>query len=237
MSNSISLFQRLLLSRRVHQRLSSSKQLHTLYQQQKSLSKPALLNQPIEQSRYIVMDTETTGFHAYSGDQIISIAMIEYQGLEPSGNVFETFINPQRSIPPESTEIHHITDDDVSHAPTIEAALPGILAFIGDAIIVGHHTLFDIRFLNKTLKPYLGITLQNPWLDTMLLFLAYKRKLGHYQLEDAANDCGIVIHNRHTALGDAQTAGELFSYLTTRLCNISDPVFQLKNQQVKYGEL
>lgn len=179
------------------------------------------------------MDTETTGFHAYSGDEIVSIAMIEYEGLEPSGKTYETFINPQRSIPAESTEIHHIRDEDVASAPTIEEALPAILKFIGESTIVGHHIQFDIRFINKTLKPYLGITLQNPWLDTMLLFLAHEKRLGHYQLEDAANDCGITIHNRHTALGDAQTAGELFAHLAKQLCGQSAPVFHLRNQQVK----
>lgn len=234
MTQPLPFLQRLLLSREVHRRLTSDKQLHSLYKQQKKLAKSNPLNKTIEESRFVIMDTETTGFHAYSGDQIISIALIEYQGLEPSGEVFESYINPQRSIPAESTQIHHIRDEDVEHAPTIETALPDILSFLGNSILVGHHIQFDIRFINKTMKPYMGITLQNPWLDTMLLFLAYEKRLGHYQLEQAANDCGIDVHDRHTALGDARTAGELFSHLTRKLCTASDPVFHLRNQQVKY---
>ena len=230
---SLPFIQRLLLPRTVKQRLKSDHALQLLYKQQLKVGKSSILDKSISESRFVIMDTETTGFHAYAGDQIISVAIVEYQGLEATGNVYESFVNPQRTIPPESTVIHGITDADVKDAPDIKQALPDVMDFIGDAIIVGHHIQFDIRFLNKTLKPYLGMTLQNPWLDTMLLFLAHEKRLGHYQLDEVASHCGIDIHNRHTALGDAIAAGELFVYLTNKLTTPSQPVFSLRNQQVK----
>ncbi|MGD8524685.1 MAG: 3'-5' exonuclease, partial [Thioalkalispiraceae bacterium] len=230
---SLPFVRRLLLPRSVKQRLKSNHGLASLYKQQQAIALTSLLDKPIAKSRFIIMDTETTGFHAYAGDQIVSIAMIEYQGLQNTGNIYQTLINPGRTIPAESTAIHGITDDDVSQAPVIEDALPDILNFIADGIIVGHHIQFDIRFLNKTLKPYLGLTLQNPWLDTMLLFLAHEKRLGHYQLEEATSHYGIEIHDRHTALGDAQAAGVLFTHLAQVLTSPSQPVFFLRNQQVK----
>lgn len=217
----------------IRQRLHADKSLRAIYHTQNTIKSSQLINQAIEDTRFIIMDTETTGFHAYAGDEIISIAMIEYHGLQPTGNTYQTYVNPQRPIPAESTSIHGIIDNDVQDAPTLEQLLPEILAYIDNAVIVGHHIEFDIRFLNKTLRKFLGLQLQNPWLDTMLLFLAYQKRLGHYQLEDAAADCGIAIHNRHTAMGDAQAAGELFAYLAKQLSTPSGSIFSLRNQQVK----
>lgn len=67
----------------------------------------------IASTRFVVLDTETTGLPAYSGDEIIDIAKYEMDGLQLTGRHYQTLINPQRHIPAESTAIHHLTDKDV----------------------------------------------------------------------------------------------------------------------------
>ena len=187
--------------------------------------------QAICDARYIVLDTETTGLHAYGGDEIIEIAMLELQGLEPTGRQYHSMINPQRPIPEESTEIHHIQDADVADAPTIHEALPEILDFIDNAVLVGHHINFDIRFINKTLQSICHGRLLNPWLDTMLLYLAFRGQMGHYALEDVAQHCHVEIRNRHRAEGDAVVTAEIFTYLTPHLVRTSDTVGRLVTLQ------
>lgn len=231
MTTSIPLLKRLFLSRDIRDRLHNDPVLYKLYSRYSQLNRKKILKKPISETRFVVLDTETTGLQPYAGDEIISIAMMEYQGLQASGNQFETLINPQCPVPQDSTEIHGLTDVDVENAPVLVDVLPDILRFIDKAVVVGHHVQFDFRFLNKTLKRYLGFQLNNPWLDTMLLFLAHKGQLGHYQLEDVARACRIEIHDRHTAMGDTQAAGEIFSYLARQLCNESEPVISLINQQ------
>lgn len=194
-------------------------------------NKKKILAQTIEESRFVVMDTETTGFHVYAGDEMISIAMLEYQGLQPTGREYVQLINPQRAIPAESIAIHHITDEDVTGSPTIEAVLPDIAEFIGNGILIGHHINFDIRFLNKYLKRQIGCQLGNPSLDTMLLFTTHTGRIGHYSLEEVAECCHIEMRDRHTARGDALMAGNIFTCLTPLLSDPTSSVNHLYNQQ------
>jgi DNA polymerase-3 subunit epsilon len=193
-----------------------------------------LLSQTIEDSRFVVMDTETTGFHVYAGDEIISIAMLEFEGLKATGREYTQLINPQRLIPAESTAIHHITDEDVADSPDIATVLPDIAEFIADAIIIGHHINFDIRFLNRYLKQQIGCQLRNPTLDTMLLFTSHTGRIGHYTLEEVAECCHVEMLDRHTARGDALMAAGIFSCLAPMLSTPSDTVNHLYNQQLGY---
>lgn len=192
----------------------------------------SLLNTPVNQCRFVVMDTETTGFHAYAGDEIVAIALLEYDGLRPTGREYYQLINPQRPIPDESQRIHGISDTDVKNAPTLRQALPEIIEFLQDSVLVGHHLQFDLRFLNRTLHAWLGCKLRHPTLDTMLMFQAWSGRLGHYELEQVARACHIEVLQRHTARGDARTAAGIFEVLAGRLVDPKSPVKSLIDQQV-----
>lgn len=191
----------------------------------------ARLKTPIDQCRFVVLDTETTGLEAYAHDEIISIGLVELQGLEASGRQFQSLVNPGRSIPATSTVIHGLTDADVRDAPPLTDLLQDLLAFIGDSVLVGHHTAFDLRFLNKSLRPAIGCALQNPALDTMLMYLGHSGRVGHYSLEDVASYCHVALRQRHTALGDALITAEVFACLSRQLARPEDPVGRLFQQQ------
>ncbi len=195
------------------------------------LTRTALAN-----TRFVVIDTETTGFHAYAGDEIVSIALIELRGLEPTGRMYTSLINPQRAIPPLSTGIHHITDADVADAPVIDEVLLDIVRFIGESILVGHHVQFDVRFLNKTLYQKCGCRLRHPALDTMMLYTAVCGRLGHYTLEEVARSCQVVIRGRHTAYGDAMATAAIFKSLASSLSRAEQPVSRLLQWQTTIGQ-
>jgi len=61
-------------------------------------------------------DTETTG-SSYEWDRIVQIAVIK-DYPDGSSAEFKSLVNPGEPIPPEITEIHHITDAMVKNAPT-----------------------------------------------------------------------------------------------------------------------
>lgn len=69
------------------------------------------LNKPI-----IFFDLETTGT-SITHDRIVEISYIR---VDPDGTETERTrrVNPEMPIPPESTAVHHITDEDVKDAPT-----------------------------------------------------------------------------------------------------------------------
>ncbi|NNF96535.1 MAG: 3'-5' exonuclease [Halobacteria archaeon] len=212
-------------------KLPDDPHLATLCEKFRRHNKKQILAQPIEESRFVIIDTETTGFHVYAGDEMISIAMLEYKGLSATGREYLQLINPQRPIPQESTAIHGISDDEVANSPPISDILPDIAEFIGDAVLIGHHINFDIRFLNKYFKREIRCQLRNPYLDTMLLFTSHTGRIGQYSLEEVAACCKIKVVDRHTAKGDALMAGGIFTCLAPMLSSPHDDVNHLYNQQ------
>jgi DNA polymerase-3 subunit epsilon len=190
-----------------------------------------ILHKPLAESRFVVIDTETTGFKAYAGDEICSIALIELHGTEPTGNCYNSLVDPGRSIPPESTAIHGLRDIDVKGAPVIEQILIDVADFIGESTIIGHHIGFDLRFLNRILQKELLCRLKNPWLDTMLLYHAASGRVGHYSLDEVATSMNISLENRHTAIGDAHITASLFKALVDRLKAAAIPVKELVDKQ------
>ena len=194
-----------------------------------------LAQRPLRQTRFVVIDTETTGFHAYAGDEICSITLLEIEEMTLTGRELSTLVNPGRPITAASTRIHHLTDDHVRDAPVIEEVLPRVADFIADSVIVGHHIGFDLRFLNKTLQKQLLCRLRNPWLDTMLLYLVSSGRVGHYTLEEVSDYCRVEIHDRHTAHGDAMATARVFTILAERLAACDNPVQKLIDRQYELG--
>jgi len=208
--------------------------LQTIYRHCTTLNPQKIIRQPIAKTRFVVLDTETTGFQANSRDEIISIALLELNGLEKTDREYKTLINPGRPIPESSTEIHGIRDADVRDAPILGDKLADIIMFIDEAIVVGHHISFDIDFLSKHLQKLIGCSLQNPWIDTMWLYAELTGKPDHYKLDEVARASGVEIAERHTAYGDAHATADIFIQLTQRMIKPADPVSRLIAMQYNY---
>jgi DNA polymerase-3 subunit epsilon len=113
-------------------------------------------------------DTETTGLSADNGDKIVEIGAIQMiNGVLIEDKIFHFYINPERSIPFESTRIHGITDEKVKDAPKFREIAHKFLEFIKNTTLVAHNAQFDIKFLNKELS-FLNLgPLDHPIQDTL----------------------------------------------------------------------
>jgi DNA polymerase III subunit epsilon len=92
------------------------------------------------------IDLETTGV-SLSSDRIIEIAIIK---ILPDGSrqVKRKLINPEMPVPPQSTEIHGITDDMVKNAPTFKQSANELKQFIENCDLGGYNSnRFDIPLL------------------------------------------------------------------------------------------
>lgn len=98
--------------------------------------------------REIVLDTETTGLDFRSGHRIVEIGCVELHNLVPTGRHFQTYINPERGVPPEASAISGITTEDLQNQPLFKDIVNPFLEFIEDSPLVIHNADFDIGFLN-----------------------------------------------------------------------------------------
>lgn len=104
--------------------------------------------------REIMFDVETTGLFADQGDRIIEIGAVETINFMPTGNVFQSYVDPGRAVSEDTIRITGITDEDLVGKPKFEdpEIVDKLLEFIGDARIVAHNAKFDFGFLSMELK-------------------------------------------------------------------------------------
>ncbi len=122
---------------------------------------------------------------------------------------FDQLIDPKRSLPFESIQIHRIKPEMLHNQPTIDKVLPIFHKFSEDTILVAHNASFDMAML-KVKEEQTGVKFSNPVLDTLLLSSIVHPFQEDHNLEAIAARFGVSIVGRHTALGDAIAAGEIF---------------------------
>ncbi|MCB1336691.1 MAG: DNA polymerase III subunit epsilon [Maritimibacter sp.] len=114
--------------------------------------------------REIVLDTETTGFNAQTGDRMVEIGAVELFGHLPTGNTYHQYINPERDMPQDAFDVHGLGPDllvppraatggevTLRDKPKFREIGQAFLDFIGDAKLVIHNAKFDVPFLNAEL--------------------------------------------------------------------------------------
>ncbi len=176
----------------------------------------------INTTRFVVLDTETTGFD-YEKDRILCIGAIVLQNNTISvQDSFEVYIE-QEHYNKATAQIHGILKDFVLDRPKEPEALQQFLDFLGDSIIIAHHTNFDMTMLNKALERNGLPEIKNKTLDTATL---YKKTLiksyllerkEHYSLDDLADKFDISKKDRHTAMGDAYITAIAFLKILKKL--------------------
>ena len=108
----------------------------------------------------LFFDLETTGLDK-ERDRIIEFAGIKVFP-DKRQERFETFINPERPIPDEITEITGITNEMVADAPTLQEIISTLIGLVKDADLAGHNVQnFDIPMLEAEFKR-VGYTLPGP---------------------------------------------------------------------------
>ena len=100
----------------------------------------------------VVLDTETTGLSSQD-DQVIELGMIAFEFDPVFGTVhsvrevFDELEDPGRPIPPETTQVHHITDDMVCGKRIDDAVVEKFIA--NASVIIAHNASFDRPFVEK----------------------------------------------------------------------------------------
>ena len=181
-------------------------------------------------NEFVVFDTETTGL-APSRERIIELAAIRFVNGVPT-EVFETFINPEKPIPPEASAVNHITDEMVADAPTISQVLPAFEAFVGKSPLVAHNLAFDLKFIYysgsnifETPRKYFDTlkiaqkmlkrpnSKQDREFETWETDYDSDYDVDNHKLETLAEYYNITFPDQHRASADAIVTGKLFLHL------------------------
>jgi len=192
---------------------------------------------PIEQVRFVVLDSETTGLDPRT-DRIISIGAITVCAheivLEDS---FEALLKVAANT--SAVTVHGITRDEARGGLDEEEALVRFLDFLQDGVIVGHHIDHDIGTLDAGYERGWGLRTLNRSLDTMDLTLHLERDgafvgrppIRSFTLDALCDMFDVIPHDRHTASGDAFLTAQVFLRLLrlaarhgrTTLSRLSEP--------------
>ena len=173
------------------------------------------LSRPLHDVTFVVIDLETTGCSP-AQSAITEVGAVKLRGGECLGT-YQTLVDPREGIPPEITYLTGITTAMVLHAPRIEAVLPSLLEFMGDAVIVGHNVRFDLSFLAAALRAADRPRLANRWVDTCALA---RRLVGdevpNCKLSTLARHLRVGHQPTHRAFDDALATGEVLHCLLER---------------------
>ena len=172
----------------------------------------------LEDTTFVVYDTETTGFNAASGDQMIEIGAVKIQ----NGTIidrFDEFINPGRHIPDKITELTEITDEMVKDAGSEEEVTKRFLEWTGDSPMVAHNAKFDISFIENAMRKYNLGEFTNTVIDTLELSRALDQGFARHSLSALVKRYNVPFdeESHHRADYDAEGTALVFHKMCQKL--------------------
>ena len=168
--------------------------------------------------RQIVLDTETTGLSAETGDRIIEIGCVEMVGRKLTGSNKHFYLNPERDSHEDALKVHGISNEFLRDKPKFKEVADELMAYLEGAEIIIHNAPFDVSFLNKELdligRPPFKTVVGNV-IDSLVL--AKEMFPGKRNSLDALCD-RLEVDNSgrtlHGALLDAELLAEVYINLT-----------------------
>ena len=170
----------------------------------------------------VFFDLETTGINIVS-DRIVEIS---YLKVYPNGDEESKTrrINPEMPIPPQATEVHGITDEDVKDAPPFKSIAKSLASQIEGCDLAGYNSnRFDIPLLaEEFLRAEVDIDLmKRKFVDVQTIF----HKKEQRTLEAAYRFfCNKGLENAHTAEADTKATYEILQAQLDRYPDLKNDV-------------
>lgn len=165
---------------------------------------------------FVVFDIETTGLLP-TKDKIIQIGAEIVRNNEVISS-FQTFADPEMSVPETITELTGISDKDLVGAPSQKEAIESFLNYAGDRILVAHNAGFDTSFIRVGAQNY-GIEFNNTYIDTVAISRFVNPNLKKHKLNNLADYYKLGDFNHHRADADTEMLGLIFMKMVAGLIN------------------
>lgn len=174
---------------------------------------------------YVAVDLEMTGLQAKK-DRILEVGAVKVAGHRQV-DVFQSFVNPHRQVSQEITDLTGIRSEMVADAPEDVDVLRELIAFAGDAPLVGHNILFDYSFLKQCAVNH-GIAYEKTAVDTLKAARKCLPDQPSKKLEDLCRYYKIRNIQEHRALADAQMTARLLECLLAQFADRYPELFEPK---------
>lgn len=159
---------------------------------------------------YCVVDLETTGLSSFE-HKIIEIGILRIR----EGKIVDRYsklIDPRCSISAFITKLTGITNEMVKNQPTLDDVKDEVFDFIGDDVILGHNTSFDLGFLANQFDK----DIENGYMDTLRLSRKVYPELPHHRLTDMVAYLDLS-NNEHRSIADCIATFELYEKIKIKL--------------------
>lgn len=183
----------------------------------------------IRPGTFVVVDLETTGLD-YKLDRILEIGAVRLQDGRVTGE-FQALVDPEIPLREANVAIHGISAELVAGAPRLAAVLPAFLEFLGEAPVVAHNAQFDMNFLCHHASETLGVTLENPAIDTLAIAREVFPREKALSLERLLELFDEPPRPLHRALEDARALASVFY----RLAGLQDQ--RREYQRSQFGRI
>lgn len=165
----------------------------------------------------IVLDTETTSLDARIARIVQVGAVAISSGKLDRSNIIDQLINPEVSIPAETSRIHGIAQDHVNGMPAFKAFAPALERLLDDRLVIGHSIAYDLTVLQSEHRRA-GLKWNPPRaLDIRTLARLVLPGLADHSLDRLCDWLEVTNSRRHSALGDAVATAEVFVKLVPLL--------------------
>jgi DNA polymerase-3 subunit epsilon len=174
----------------------------------------------------VIVDFETTGRDA-KVDKIIEVGLVHFdQGQVTQRHSF--LIQPGMPVPPDSTAVHGITDEDLAGKPSFAELFPSFLPLLANRVPVAYNASFDRGFLVEEFSrasSSLSLTDELPpalrpgvrWVDPLVWARELLTELKSRRLGSVCEHLEIDIGQAHRAADDAAATGKVLSALAPKM--------------------
>ncbi len=174
---------------------------------------------PLGESRYVVVDVESSGLNIRR-DRLIAIGAVAVtNGQIRLADSFEIVLQQARISEKDNILIHGIGGTAQREGMPPAEALLAFLDYLGKDPLVAFHVAFDESMISRAMKSFLGLNFRHAWADLAYVAPALHPQLaGRYRaLDDWMGLFHIRNYARHNALADALSTAELLLALRPKL--------------------
>lgn len=175
----------------------------------------AHLFEKYEGDEVVSLDCETTSLNVKEGE-ILSIGAVRVKGRKVvTSERLDIKLKPPKSLTGDSIKIHKIRATDLVDGIEMDEAIEQVLEFVGNRPILGYYVSYDIRMLDKYIRPAKGFSLPNKAVELSHVYhdIIKWRSVGDsvdLRFDTISKKLDIPILERHTALGDAITVALMY---------------------------